>query len=184
MSAIASQITSLTIVYSRVYSGSDQTKHQHRWIPRTKGQWRGKCFHLMTSSWSDVSKIGRLADEIFSSSDHPMRIIISDFKEALVVQATFVHNACFWKCYRTINLSFINHSCWLLLSNSLCTRIKNFVILPGEFAPLEANKMTTSCAASDQNVLKWHFHFSITGQRQRDAEKGQGLNQLLPSDAI
>ena len=22
----------------------------HRWIPRTKGQWRGKCFHLMTSS--------------------------------------------------------------------------------------------------------------------------------------
>ena len=23
----------------------------HRWIPRTKGQSRGKCFHLMTSSW-------------------------------------------------------------------------------------------------------------------------------------
>ena len=22
-----------------------------RWIPRKKGQWRGKCFHLMTSSW-------------------------------------------------------------------------------------------------------------------------------------
>ena len=22
----------------------------NRWIPRTKGQWRGKCFHLMTSS--------------------------------------------------------------------------------------------------------------------------------------
>ena len=22
-----------------------------RWIPRTKSQWRGKCFHLMTSSW-------------------------------------------------------------------------------------------------------------------------------------
>ena len=22
-----------------------------RWIPRTKDQWRGKCFHLMTSSW-------------------------------------------------------------------------------------------------------------------------------------
>ena len=21
------------------------------WFPRTKGQWRGKCFHLMTSSW-------------------------------------------------------------------------------------------------------------------------------------
>ena len=22
-----------------------------RWIPRTNGQYRGKCFHLMTSSW-------------------------------------------------------------------------------------------------------------------------------------
>ena len=22
-----------------------------RWIPRTKGQWRRKCFHLMMSSW-------------------------------------------------------------------------------------------------------------------------------------
>ena len=51
-----------TIVYSTVYSHADQRKHQssaslaivwgiHRWIPRAKGQWRGKCFHLMTSSW-------------------------------------------------------------------------------------------------------------------------------------
>ena len=51
MSAMASQITSLTIVYSAVYSGVDQRKHQSsaslafvrgihrdRWIPRTKGQ--------------------------------------------------------------------------------------------------------------------------------------------------
>ena len=48
-----------------VYSDADQRKHQSsaslafvwgihrdRWIPRTKGQLRGKCFHLMTSSWS------------------------------------------------------------------------------------------------------------------------------------
>ena len=59
MGAMASQITSLTIVYSTVYSGADQRQHQssallafvreftgHRWIPRTNGQWRGKCFHL------------------------------------------------------------------------------------------------------------------------------------------
>ena len=64
MGAIASQITSLTIVYSTVYPDADQRKHQSpaslavvrgirrdRWIPRTKGQLRGKCFHLMTSSW-------------------------------------------------------------------------------------------------------------------------------------
>ena len=64
MTTVASQITSLTIVYSIVYSGADQRKHQgsaslafvrgihrDRWIPRTKGQWRGNCFHLMTSWW-------------------------------------------------------------------------------------------------------------------------------------
>ena len=66
MTKMASQITSLTIVYSTVYSDADQIKHQSsaslafvwgihrdRWIPRTKGQLRGKCFHLMTSSWDD-----------------------------------------------------------------------------------------------------------------------------------
>ena len=61
---MASQITSLTVVYSTVYSDWDQRKdqsstslafvwgiHRDRWIPRTKGQLRGKCCHLMTSSW-------------------------------------------------------------------------------------------------------------------------------------
>ena len=61
MDAIASQITSLAIVYSAVYSDADQRKHESsaslafvwgihrdRWSPRTKGQLRGKCFHLMT----------------------------------------------------------------------------------------------------------------------------------------
>ena len=55
MSTVASQITSLTIAYSTVYSGADQRKHQSsaslafvqgihrwftadRWITRTKGQ--------------------------------------------------------------------------------------------------------------------------------------------------
>ena len=64
MSMMASQITSLTVVYLTVYTSADQRKHQSsaslafvwgihgdRWIPRTKGQLRGKCFHLMTSSW-------------------------------------------------------------------------------------------------------------------------------------
>ena len=51
MGMIASQITSLMVVYSIVYSGADQRRHQSpaslafvrgihrdRWIPRTKGQ--------------------------------------------------------------------------------------------------------------------------------------------------
>ena len=54
MTTMASQITSLTVVYSTVYSDADQRKHQssaslafvwgihrYRWIPRTKGQLRG-----------------------------------------------------------------------------------------------------------------------------------------------
>ena len=66
MTTMASQITSLTVVYSIVYSDADQRKHQSsaspafvwgihrdRWIPRTNGQLRGKCFHLMTSSWRE-----------------------------------------------------------------------------------------------------------------------------------
>ena len=64
MTTMVSQITSLTVVYSTVYSVADQRKHQsstslafvcgihrNRWIPPTKGQLRGKGFHLMTSSW-------------------------------------------------------------------------------------------------------------------------------------
>ena len=68
MTTIASQITSLMSVYSTVYSDADQSKHQSseslafvwgihrdRWILRTKGQLRGKCFHLMTSSCSAIT---------------------------------------------------------------------------------------------------------------------------------
>ena len=60
MSAMTSQITSPTNIYSTVYTGTGQGKHRQwslwgeftgdRWIPHTKGQYRGKCFHLMTSS--------------------------------------------------------------------------------------------------------------------------------------
>ena len=63
MGTTASEITSLTVVYSTVYSDADQRKHQSptslafvwgthrgRCIPHTTGQLRGKCFHLMMSS--------------------------------------------------------------------------------------------------------------------------------------
>ena len=64
MSAMSSQITSLTVVYSSVYSGADQRKHQsyaslafvlgiHRWPVNSshKGPVTRKIFRLMTSSW-------------------------------------------------------------------------------------------------------------------------------------
>ena len=60
---MASQITGDSTVCLTVCFGEDQIKHQscaaldfvgestgHRWIPLTKGQQCGKCFHLMTSS--------------------------------------------------------------------------------------------------------------------------------------
>ena len=68
MTTMPSQFTSLTVVYSTVYSDADQRKHQSsvslafvwgihrdRWIHRTKGQLRGEYFHLMTSSWCYVT---------------------------------------------------------------------------------------------------------------------------------
>ena len=71
ITTMASQITSLTVVYSTVYLDADQRKHQSsaslafvwgiqrdRWIPRTKGQLRGKCFHLMTSSCIEANQCG------------------------------------------------------------------------------------------------------------------------------
>ena len=64
VSAMASQITRFSIFCSAVCSGADQRTHQssaslplrgestgHRWIPCTKGQSSGKCFHLMTASY-------------------------------------------------------------------------------------------------------------------------------------
>ena len=64
MSAMVSQITGISIVYSTLCSGAHQehfkaSRHWplwgkftgDRWVPRTKGQYHGKCFHLMTSSW-------------------------------------------------------------------------------------------------------------------------------------
>ena len=65
MGAMASQITGVSLVYSTVCSGANQRKYQNsaslalvgeftgdQWIPLTKCQWRGKCFHLMMSSWT------------------------------------------------------------------------------------------------------------------------------------
>ena len=86
MSAMASQITSLTIVYSTVCSGAGQRKHQsspslafvrgiHRWPVNClhKGPVTRKCFHLMPSSWSPA--IFRAVSPIISTkSDHLTQI--------------------------------------------------------------------------------------------------------------
>ena len=83
MGIVASQITSLTIVYTTVYSDADQRKHQSsaslafvwgihrdRWIPRTNGQLRGKYFHLMTSSWLDDEILFLSLTHLSLKNDH------------------------------------------------------------------------------------------------------------------
>ena len=60
-----------------------------RWIPLTKGQLQGKCFHLITQSWID-----RLWDAIMSfPSQHdikPEYLKIIDMELIVVVQFVYV----------------------------------------------------------------------------------------------
>ena len=90
MTTMASQITSLTVVYSTVYSDAHQRKHQSsaslafvrgihrdRWIPRTNGQLRGKCFHLMMSSCCDALEPNHQAISI-NSADY-ICIVLDQF---------------------------------------------------------------------------------------------------------
>ena len=61
MSAVASQITSLTIAYSTVYSGTDQRKHHwplwgestdRWWIFLTRGEWYEDLLFYLLSVWA------------------------------------------------------------------------------------------------------------------------------------
>ena len=56
MGTVASQITTVSIVYSTVCSGADQRKHQSSsslaFVRVFTGEFPGKCFHLMTSSYN------------------------------------------------------------------------------------------------------------------------------------
>ena len=69
ISAMVSQLTGISIVYSIVCSGADNIKHQssasltfvreiHRWPVNSphKGPVKRKCFHLMMSSWYTIHR--------------------------------------------------------------------------------------------------------------------------------
>ena len=107
MTKMTSQITSLTVVYSTVYSDADQIKHQSsaslafvwgihrdRWIPRTKGQLRGKCFHLMTSSCNGQ---GPVSLRFFHHNSNSMEISFHFHLDSNTVIATKLctwHDSC------------------------------------------------------------------------------------------
>ena len=104
MTTMASQITSLTVVYSTVYSDADQRKHQNsaslafvwgsdrdRWIPHTKGQLRGKCFHLITSSCTVLS-----ARQIHLTKNHRgLRRSIKRLTQIIVNEGVYMSAAVF-----------------------------------------------------------------------------------------
>ena len=83
MNATVSQITGVTIVYSIVCSGADQTKRQssaslafvwgiHRWPVNTPhiGPVTRKCFHLMTSSCRNAMKDTADLFKLFKVNHH------------------------------------------------------------------------------------------------------------------
>ena len=85
MSAMASQIAGVSIVCSTICSGAHQKNIEAlrhwplwgestgvRWIPLTKGQWRGKCFYLMTSSCYWWVLLVVVAFNNFSSCEHSL----------------------------------------------------------------------------------------------------------------
>ena len=138
MTTMASQITSLTVVYSIIYSDADQRKHQNsaslafvwgihrdRWIPHTKGQLRGKCFHLMTSScyiglaalWPEVFAIWLVAYIIKMS--HP------SCSEVIAIKFCTWHDSCIVVAcakfcsdmipYNGVTLKPIFHQIWITM---------------------------------------------------------------------
>ena len=63
-----------------------------RWIPRTNGQLRGKCFHLMTSSWipdtSDGGAMGIISGSEMHTSTMGLSWLIASHSVAVLSEKT------------------------------------------------------------------------------------------------
>ena len=118
MGVMASQITSFTILYSTVYSGADQRKHQcstslafvqriHWWPMNSLYKWpeTQKMFHLMTSSC------------VYPDHNNEVAIYIWKFKSVLYITGTWS----WWSLWLSTNvlwLTALGHQqvwCWLLI---------------------------------------------------------------------
>ena len=130
MTTIESKITSLTVVYSTAYSDADQRKHQSsaslafvwwihrdRWIPRTKGQLRGKCFHLMTSSCHLLGSWAYLGWQfvIMMVRSH---CSISTFLQNIHIDPSHIHCPKPGKgyTYNNIKFAFMANTLWVVFS--------------------------------------------------------------------
>ena len=163
MTTMVCQITSLTVVYSTVYSDADQRKHQSsaslafvwgihrdRWILRTKGQLRGKCFHLMTSSWGTTTTQKSfpwrnvfMSNTLYDCFNMNYRSTFSyqfnsmQFKSYLLSCFMWVHSDTLHQIYTThrfiysttLNQVWIGHIYWYILIDTLST-INSFINAP------------------------------------------------------
>ena len=106
MSARAYHITSLTIVFSTVYHWSlwgEFTGDQ--WIPRTKGQWRRKCFPFDDVIMATcIIGFRYLFHKWFSN----MKCGLTHFRKLYGKQLTFLCHHDFWKWNCTRNIDKIN----------------------------------------------------------------------------
>ena len=121
MTTMASQITSLTVVYSTVYSDANQRKHQNsaslafvwgshrdRGIPRTKGQWRGisiRWRHRGFNLFHD-SKL-QLCQRSTAVQAFDLKLDFKDFKDFIAVQNQQIH-----KCNTSIDITQFNCKQW------------------------------------------------------------------------
>ena len=92
MGAMASQITSIMIVYPTVYSRTEKRNIKaprfwplcgeftgDLWIPCTKGQSHGKCIHLVTSSGGHCRSLNVLASyaiDMISTIRYPPTVLV------------------------------------------------------------------------------------------------------------
>ena len=123
MGAMASQINTLTIICSTVYSGADHRKHQssaslafvwgiHR-CPvnsRHKGPVTQKIFHLMTSSWNDLLSL------LFTIDHH--RCTVNSPHKGPVTRKIFHSMTSSWNDLLSF-LFTIDHGCLCNVSNTI-----------------------------------------------------------------
>ena len=134
MSAMASQITSLKIVYSNVYSGADQRKHQSsaslalvRGIHGSpvnsphKGPVTRKNFHFMTSSWSlltwsmDFQWISNVFPALISSTIQAMNSgNVTSFPCCNAYSVAF---------FRNVLIIFFPHISWIIFLSGLSSNL-------------------------------------------------------------
>ena len=109
MGSIASQITSLTIVYSIVYSDADQSKHQSSASPAfVRGIHRGPV--NSPHKWPVARKMFPFDDVIMPLSEPMLTRCQLDPEEHILINCHLKFKTCYsWKCIYRCVLQNVGH---------------------------------------------------------------------------